>query len=165
MILLRRQLFPHSAPRNKLSPEKAVYKESIITMQKAKNESNLSIMMVEDDRIVSAMVEHLLVRQGFAVISIADGALASSMIDTIEPPALILLDVMLPFIDGFELISQIRKKAGWELVPVIMLTSKTQERNVVRALEAGANDYIVKPFLPQELIARVKRLAKTIATK
>ena len=120
--------------------------------------------MVEDDRIVSAMVEHLLVRQGFAVISVADGGVASSMIDTMEPPALILLDVMLPFVDGFELISQIRKKKGWDLVPVIMLTSKTQERNVVRALEAGADDYIVKPFLPQELIARVKRLAKTTTT-
>lgn len=125
-----------------------------------KDESQLRVIMVEDDRIVSAMVEHLLIRQGFAVTLVADGGLASSMIDTIEPPDLILLDVMLPFVDGFELISQIRKKAGWELVPVIMLTSKTQERSVVRALEAGADDYIVKPFLPQELIARVKRLAK-----
>lgn len=116
--------------------------------------------MVEDDRIVSAMVEHLLVRQGYAVRSIADGRVAAAVIDEVEPPELVLLDVMLPFVDGFELISQIRSKAEWKSVPIIMLTSKTQERNVVRALEAGADDYIIKPFLPQELIARVRRLAK-----
>ncbi len=116
--------------------------------------------MVEDDRIVSTLVEHLLVRQGYQVNTLADGRAAASYIGANPPPQLVLLDVMLPFIDGFELIEQIRSKKEWEDVPIVMLTSKTQERNVVRAIEAGADDYIVKPFQPQELIARVKRLAK-----
>jgi two-component system, OmpR family, alkaline phosphatase synthesis response regulator PhoP len=67
---------------------------------------------------------------------------------------------MLPFFDGFQLVGMVRAQAGWETVPVIMLTAKTQERDIVRALDAGANDYIVKPFQPKELLARVRRLAK-----
>jgi DNA-binding response OmpR family regulator len=82
------------------------------------------------------------------------------MLEEIEPPQLILLDVMLPFIDGFELLEQIRSKPEWSEVPVIMLTSKGQEKNIVRALEGGADDYIVKPFQPEELVARVRRFVK-----
>jgi two-component system, OmpR family, alkaline phosphatase synthesis response regulator PhoP len=119
-----------------------------------------AIMVVEDDRIVSTLVEHLLVRRGFGVHLAADGRAATAMLDEIEPPQLVMLDVMLPYVDGFELIARIRAKDDWSKIPIIMLTSKTQERNVVRALEAGADDYIVKPFQPQELIARVKRFIK-----
>ena len=119
-----------------------------------------AIMVVEDDRIVSTLVEHLLLRRGFAVHLAADGRAATAMLDEIEPPRLVMLDVMLPYVDGFELIARIRAKDDWSKIPIIMLTSKTQERNVVRALEAGADDYIVKPFQPQELIARVKRFIK-----
>jgi DNA-binding response OmpR family regulator len=82
------------------------------------------------------------------------------MIEEIVPPELILLDVMLPFIDGFELLEQIRSKQNWSNVPIIMLTSKAQEKNIVRALEAGADDYIVKPFQPEELVARVRRFVR-----
>ncbi len=89
-----------------------------------------------------------------------DGRLASAMIEEIVPPELILLDVMLPFIDGFELLEQIRSKQNWSNVPIIMLTSKAQEKNIVRALEAGADDYIVKPFQPEELVARVRRFVR-----
>jgi DNA-binding response OmpR family regulator len=67
---------------------------------------------------------------------------------------------MLPFVDGFELLKQIRSKPNWTELPIIMLTSKAQEKNIVRALEAGANDYIVKPFQPEELVARVRRFVK-----
>ena len=119
-----------------------------------------AIMVVEDDRIVSTLVEHLLLRRGFAVHLAADGRAATAMLDEIEPPQLVMLDVMLPYVDGFELIARIRAKDDWSKIPIIMLTSKTQERNVVRALEAGADDYIVKPFQPQELIARVKRFIR-----
>lgn len=119
-----------------------------------------AIMVVEDDRIVSTLVEHLLLRRGFAVHLAADGRAATAMLDEIKPPQLVMLDVMLPYVDGFELIARIRAKDDWSKIPIIMLTSKTQERNVVRALEAGADDYIVKPFQPQELIARVKRFIR-----
>ena len=67
---------------------------------------------------------------------------------------------MLPYLDGFALIKLIRNKPEWSDVPIIMLTSKSQERNIVRALEAGANDYVVKPFRPEELVARVRRFVR-----
>jgi len=74
-------------------------------------------------------------------------------------PAVIVMDVMLPYVSGFELIIEIRQTPGWERVPVIMLTSKSQESDVLRAFDAGVNDYVVKPFRPEEFVARVRRLA------
>jgi DNA-binding response OmpR family regulator len=71
----------------------------------------------------------------------------------------VLLDVMLPFLDGFALVALLRAQPAWKNVPVIMLTAKTQEKDIVRALDEGANDYIVKPFQPAELLARIKRLS------
>ena len=129
-------------------------------MQISENTPTPTILLVEDDRIVSAMVQHLLTRRGYNVQTAADGRAAAAMIDKIDAPRLVILDVMLPFIDGFELISRIKSKPDWSDVRVIMLTSKTQERNVVRAIESGADDYIVKPFQPQELMARVGRFIK-----
>ena len=76
------------------------------------------------------------------------------------PPACALLDVMLPFHDGFQLVRVLRAQPGWERVPVILLTAKTQERDIVRGLEAGADDYVVKPFQPNELLARLRRLVR-----
>lgn len=129
-------------------------------MNKSHNTTAPAVLLVEDDRIVAAMVKHLLARQGYEVHSAGDGRAAAAMIDEINAPRLVILDVMLPFVDGFELISHIKSKPEWGEVPIIMLTSKTQERNVVRALDSGADDYIVKPFQPQELIARVRRFVK-----
>ena len=127
------------------------------------NTQQLEVLVIEDDRIVAAMVQHLLGRQGYSVRTAFDGREAAAVIELGEAPHLVLLDVMLPFFDGFELIAQIRANPAWAAVPIVMLTSKTQERNIVRALDAGADDYIVKPFQPQELIARVRRLARPIA--
>lgn len=120
-----------------------------------------SILIVEDDQTISTLLHHLLVRRGYDVQVASDGQVALEMVDNmISLPQLIMLDVVLPYIDGFELINRIRSKHEWSEVPVIMLTSKAQERNIVRALEAGANDYMVKPFQPQELIARIRRFVK-----
>jgi DNA-binding response OmpR family regulator len=72
-------------------------------------------------------------------------------------PDLVLLDVMLPWVDGFEILELIRAQAGWQTVPVIMLSAKNTERDTERALQAGASDFIIKPFEPQELLARLRR--------
>ncbi len=117
-------------------------------------------MIIEDDRIISGLLQHILARRGYQIHVALDGRMATAMIEEIEPPHLILLDVMLPFVDGFELLKQIRSKTNWTELPIIMLTSKAQEKNIVRALEAGADDYIVKPFQPEELVARVRRFVK-----
>jgi len=74
----------------------------------------------------------------------------------------VLLDVMLPYVDGFELIRKIREHPTWSQVPIIMLTAKSTEQHIVRALDNGANDYVVKPFRPGELMARIRRLTRTL---
>ena len=71
------------------------------------------------------------------------------------------LDVMLPYHSGFELVAHIRSKDLWREVPIVMLTADSAERDIVRALNAGANDYVVKPFNPKELTARLRRFLKT----
>ena len=117
-------------------------------------------VVVEDDQIIVTLLEHLLSRRGFNVRIALDGREALDLIDTLPPPVLVLLDVMLPYLDGFELIKRIREHATWNQVPIIMLTAKSQEQNIVRALDHGANDYLIKPFRPEELLARIRRVTK-----
>jgi DNA-binding response OmpR family regulator len=117
-------------------------------------------VVVEDDQIIVNLLEHLLSRRGFGVRIALDGRQATNFIETLPAPTLVLLDVMLPYLDGFELIKRIREHATWSEVPIIMLTSKSQEQSIVRALDSGANDYIVKPFRPGELLARIRRVVR-----
>jgi len=119
-------------------------------------------VIVEDDQIVVTLLEHMLSRRGFTVRTALDGRQAADLMKTLPaPPALVLLDVMLPYFDGFELIRMIREHATWSEVPIIMLTAKSQEQNIIRALDNGANDYLVKPFRPGELLARIRRVTKS----
>ena len=118
------------------------------------------ILVVEDDKSVSYLLEFILNREGFATASASDGRAAEILFDSEPLPLLILLDVLLPYQDGFQLIRIIRTKRGWGDVPIIMLTSNSHEEDIVRALDSGANDYVVKPFQPNELLARVRRLVK-----
>jgi two-component system response regulator MtrA len=115
-------------------------------------------LIVEDERRIASFVARGLSREGYAVQAVADGdaALASA---ARQEPALVLLDVMLPGRDGIEVCRQIRAESG---VPIVMLTAKTDTVDVVLGLESGADDYVVKPFKPKELVARVRaRLRRT----
>ena len=117
-------------------------------------------LVVEDDEQIGYLLQFILEREGYAVHLAADGRLAREFIDTASPPALVTLDVMLPHVSGLELLSAIRAKDDWKDVPVLMLTAKAQEKDIVHALENGASDYLVKPFKPDEFRVRVRRLAK-----
>lgn len=120
-----------------------------------------SCLVVEDDELIAHVLVHLLTREGYKVQRCADGRNAQQTIEqATEPPGLILLDVMLPYVDGFELIHVIREQMHWTNVPIIMLTAKQQEHDIVRALDAGATDYVVKPFQPNELMARLRRFLR-----
>jgi DNA-binding response OmpR family regulator len=119
-----------------------------------------SVLVVEDDVHIAHVLVFMLERQGYLVTHVADGRAAVEHIQSQPAPALVLLDVMLPYVDGFEIIGIIRATPGWEEAPVIMLTAKNTERDTVRALDAGANDFIIKPFQPQELLARLRRFLK-----
>lgn len=116
------------------------------------------ILFVEDDPDIAYVVRFMLERQQYRVVHADDGRKALALVRG-PPPAAAVLDVMLPFHSGFEILKAIRACPGWASVPVIMLTALSQEDDVVRALDAGANDYISKPFKPDELLARVRRLA------
>ncbi|MBZ5754539.1 response regulator [Pseudomonas sp. S5(2021)] len=119
------------------------------------------ILMVEDEEDIAFLIRFLLERHGFAVDHAADGRQALDCLATNAPPDLALMDIMLPYHDGLELIERLRAQPGWETLPVLMLTAKAREVDVVRALELGADDYVTKPFQPEELLARIRRLLRT----
>lgn len=130
-------------------------------MPNEQQSSALSVLVVEDDEHIAQVLKFMLERQGYQVSHAADGRAACSHIESLtDLPALVLLDVMLPYIDGFEIVSFIRSRPQWAEVPIVMLTAKAMERDIVRALDAGANDYVVKPFQPNELLARVRRFLR-----
>lgn len=116
------------------------------------------ILVVEDDDNIASLLQFMLQREGHTVTVRADGEAAYVHILTERVPALVLLDSMLPYRDGLSLLKALRAQPGWEAVPVVMLTARSLERDIVAALDAGASDYVIKPFQPHELLARVRRL-------
>lgn len=118
------------------------------------------VLIVEDDEHIAYLLEYMLQREGFATMRAADGRQAERIIESEAPPALVVLDIMLPYRSGIELIAMIRSRHEWADVPVLMLTAKSSEQDIVTALDAGASDYVVKPFQPNELLARLRRLLK-----
>ena len=117
-------------------------------------------LVAEDDEQLAYILRFILEREGFEVHAAPDGRTAKELIATLQAPSIVILDVMLPHVDGYELLAQVRASTGWRNVPVIMLTARSQEQDIVRGLEGGANDYMVKPFKPEELRARIRRLLK-----
>ncbi|MDH4258755.1 MAG: response regulator transcription factor [Gammaproteobacteria bacterium] len=115
------------------------------------------ILIVEDDVHMSYLLGYLAERERFTVETIADGRKAAERIDAGPAVEMVLLDVMLPYTDGFELLARMRANPVWKDVPVIILTSKTREHDAVRAMSLGADDYLTKPFSPPELVARIRR--------
>ena len=111
-----------------------------------------SILVVDDDQALAEMLGIVLRKEGFDVATCGDGGRAVPMFRELRPD-LVLLDVMLPTQDGIEVARQLRLESG---VPIVMLTARTDTKDVVAGLEAGADDYVVKPFKPQELLARIR---------
>ena len=115
-----------------------------------------TILVVDDEPIVVEVVQRYLGREGFRVVTAATSDAAwLAATSTERPPALIVLDVMLPGIDGVELCRRLRRDRG-ATVPIILLTARGEEADRIGGLSAGADDYVVKPFSPAELVARVK---------
>ena len=116
-----------------------------------------SILLVEDDEVTAYMLEYLLQREGYKVTNVPDGKQAFEAINNNPPFSLALLDIMIPYVSGFELISHIRSLPDWDKTAVIMISGKSQEKDIIKALDAGATDYIVKPFQPGEVLARIRK--------
>jgi len=122
------------------------------------------ILIVEDEKDIIKILEYNLKKEGFRVIDARDGEDALDLAVR-EHPDLILLDLMLPGIDGLEVCKSLKKESKTSSTPVIMLTAKSQESDKVIGLELGADDYITKPFSPRELIARIKAVLRRATEK
>jgi DNA-binding response OmpR family regulator len=114
------------------------------------------ILLIEDDEHIAFILRFLLERSGFEVELASDGRQAVARLES-PPPALVLMDIMLPYHDGLEILARLRNQPAWGEVPVLMLTAKAREGDIVRALDLGADDYVTKPFQPEEVLARVRR--------
>jgi len=116
----------------------------------------MKILVVDDDRVLADVITFTLRREGFNVIQAYDGAAGLERWSD-EQPDLIILDVNMPKIGGFEVCRRIRAQAD---TPILMLTVRGEEDDIVGGLELGADDYIVKPFSPRQLVARVKAILR-----
>jgi DNA-binding response OmpR family regulator len=123
---------------------------------------NERILVIEDETAMRTALADLLTSEGYRALTAADGQRGlERAVD--EKPDLILLDIMLPKLDGFALCAELRRRAN--AVPVLMLTAKGQVEDRVTGLDAGADDYLVKPFSTEELLARVRALLRRMERK
>lgn len=116
----------------------------------------MKILVVDDDRVLADVIAFTFRREGFDVIQAYDGAIGLQRW-TDEKPDLIVLDVNMPKIDGFEVCRQVRSQSD---TPIILLTVRGEEDDIVSGLEIGADDYVVKPFRPRQLVARAKTILR-----
>jgi DNA-binding response OmpR family regulator len=119
------------------------------------------ILVVEDSADIAELLRHSLERAGHAVETIASGRDALLRVRE-RAPDLVILDIMLPGMDGLQVCQALRADAATAAIPIIMLTARTEEADRVRGLEIGADDYVSKPFSPKELIARVAALLRRV---
>lgn len=117
------------------------------------------VVVIEDEADILEVIEYNLSREGFAVISCRDGEEGLRVVQS-EVPAMVLLDLMLPGIDGIEICRTLRSDPVTKGIPIIMVTAKGEESEIVLGLGVGADDYVVKPFSPKELVARVKAVLR-----
>jgi len=122
------------------------------------------ILIVEDEKDIVKMLEYNFKKEGFRTLSAYDGEDALDLAGR-ERPDLIILDLMLPGMDGLEACKALKKESKTSSIPIIMLTAKTQEADKIVGLELGADDYVTKPFSPRELIARIKAVLRRAKEK
>jgi len=121
--------------------------------------SNKKIVIIEDEPDILEVLSYNLKREGFEVFSAINGILGLSLVEK-ELPDLVLLDLMLPGMDGIEICSTVKKNPATQNTLIIMVTAKGEESDIVLGLGVGADDYISKPFSPKELVARVKAVLR-----
>lgn len=116
---------------------------------------NETILVAEDQPHIRALIQYKLRNSGYQVVAVEDGEAALREAQSLKP-ALILLDVMMPLMTGFEVLAALKAKEETKHIPVLLVTAQSSEEEVLKGLEMGADDYVTKPFSPNELAARVK---------
>ena len=122
--------------------------------------SGKTVLIVDDEAQIRELLSLYFAQEGFAVAEAADGAAALLSMQQVKPD-IIILDIMMPVLDGIEVCQQIRKVSN---VPIIMLTSRTQDDDRIMGLEIGADDYVAKPFNPREIVARAKAVLRRMGS-
>ncbi len=118
-----------------------------------------TILIADDEPLMLELLEFRLAQRDYRTITATDGREALARLEDSAPDA-VVLDAMMPVHDGLEVLRRMRASPEHAETPVIMLTARRGEKDIVGALEIGANDYLVKPFMPEELLARLARLLK-----
>ncbi|WP_324260444.1 response regulator [Altererythrobacter sp. H2] len=118
-----------------------------------------TILVADDEPLMRELLEFRLAQRDYHPVTAADGREALARLEDSSPDA-VVLDAMMPVHDGFEVLRRMRASCQHAHTPVIMLTARRGEKDIVEALEIGASDYLVKPFMPEELLARLARLLK-----
>ncbi len=120
------------------------------------------ILAADDDPIVQQFVSSILMENGFEVFTASDGRQALDMIRELKPD-LVILDLIMPYRDGYEVLRLLLEQDETKKIPVIILSAKSREEDIIRGLEAGAEDFMTKPFNALELVARTRKiLARTL---
>lgn len=120
----------------------------------------LKILVCDDERHIVRLIQVNLERQGYNVVTAYDGKEGLEKVKA-EKPDMVVLDVMMPYMDGFEVLKTLRRDPATEALPVIMLTAKAQDKDVFEGYHYGADMYLTKPFNPMELVSFVKRIAQS----
>lgn len=116
-----------------------------------------TVLLIDDDPLLIALVQHKLSARGYIVATANDGAAGLECANALHPD-LIVLDMMMPVLDGRSVLQRLREDPSLARVPVMVLTARSREEDIVDMLQLGASDYLVKPFSPEELAARIGRL-------
>ena len=116
-----------------------------------------SILIVDDDELLLRFLEHKLQAKGYTIITATDGLQALEVASE-QKPDLILLDIMMPDMDGLEVLRRLKASPTTDGIPVLMLTARKLEQDVVVGLSLGAQDYLIKPFMAKELLMRIQKL-------
>ncbi len=119
------------------------------------------ILVVDDEPDISALVAYHLARESYRVRTAADGVEALRAVEA-EPPDLVVLDLMLPGMSGLEVLRELRRRPESQEIPVILLTARREEQDRIAGLRLGADDYVPKPFSPQELVLRVQAVLRRV---
>jgi len=122
------------------------------------------VLIVDDDPDIQRLVSYNLSEAGYQVTAAASGRTALESVQK-HPPDLIILDVMLPDIDGLEVCRSLRQRDSSRRIPIVMLTARTEEIDRVVGFEVGADDYVMKPFSPRELVLRVKSIFRRVGSE
>lgn len=123
--------------------------------------SRRTILLIEDDELIAGLVRLMVERLGHELVWAPDGEAGKQMLET-GAADIVILDILLPYLNGFEVLKSLRANPSTAKLPVLVLTGKTAQADIDRVVEAGADDFLAKPFQPNELSQRLTRLLRRL---